>query len=138
MPRNPPPSHTRDPEDDKPERGGERIVSARRLRHDADDVDDDEEDAYDDDLGDDDDDGDDDGDDEEAYYEARTVEVASAAQDEGAGRQSVADPRPRSSSRDDEADDEDDPYDDEQALTEADVMEVLDLDDLKKMEGPDA
>lgn len=137
MPRNQPPIQTRDPEDDKPERGGERIASARRLRHDADDVDDDEDDAYydDDDFGD--DDGDDD---EEEDYEVRTVEATSAAQAGGAGNQGATDPRLWPSSRaDDEADDAyDDAYDDEEALTEADVMEVLDLDDLKKMEGPDA
>jgi len=107
MPRTQPTSQPSDPEDYKPERGDERVSSARKLRQDHDDDDkddDDEDDAYDDDESGDDDD----------YEAVRTVEQVSAATDRG---------------RDDEDDDE--------ALTEADVMEILDLDDLNKMEGPD-
>jgi hypothetical protein len=69
-----------------------------------------------------DDDDDDDG---------RTVEPASAARDAGTGKKGDHDgaqPPPSAPGLDD----------DEEALTEADVMEVLDLDDLQKMEGPDA
>jgi hypothetical protein len=128
MLRNHSPNQIRDPEDDKPGRDGKRIASARRLRHDADDVDDDEDDVYDDDLGDDDDE-----DGEEEDYQARTVVAALATQD-GGGKPGATDSRP--ASRDDD-DGYEDVYD-EQALTEADVMEVLHLDDLKQMEGPDA
>lgn len=137
MLRNPIPGHTRDPEDDKPERGGGRTATARRLRHDADDVDDDE-DEYGDDLEDEDEDEDGDGNSEgeEKYAQSRMVAAGDARDGEpgavGSGR--------RASTRDSRDDDEDDDAydDDEQALTEVDVMAVLDRDDLKNMEGPDA
>jgi hypothetical protein len=116
MPRTQPPSQPRDAEDYKPERGDERISSARKLRQDAGEGEDhkhDEDDAFDDDEPD---------DDYFDYEAARTVEQATAAADRG---------------RDHEPARRDDDDDDEDALTEADIMEVLDLDDLKKMEGPD-
>jgi hypothetical protein len=144
MPRNHPPTQTRDPEDDKPEPGGAHLASARMLRHDADDVDDDEEDFGDEDFEDE-DFGDEDFEDD---YEARTIEAARAAQDGGAGKQGAVEMRPWPSSRgDDDADDDDayDACDDEPALTEADVMQAAldrddrdDRDDRKKLEGPDA
>jgi hypothetical protein len=112
MPRTQSPSQPSDPEDYKPERGDERSSSARKLRPD----DEAEAEAEDDDAFDDDDETDDDDFD---YEEARMVEQASAAKER--------DGEP--ARRDDE--------DDEEALTDADVMEVLDLDDLNKMEGPD-
>ena len=137
MLRNPIPSHTRDPEDDKPERGGGRTASARRLRHDADDVDDDEDD-YGDDLEDADEDGDGDDEGEEKYAQSRMVVDASDASDSvpraaGSGHRAAT-----RDSRDDDDEDDEAYDDDEQALTEADVMTVLDRDDLKNMEGPDA
>jgi hypothetical protein len=127
MPRTQPPSQPRDAEDYKPERGDERISSARKLRQDAGEGEDDKDDAFDDDDAFDEDEDDEPDDDYYDYEAARTVEAASAAD-----RGRADDPARR---REDDSDGEDE--DEDEALTEADIMEVLDLDDLKKMEGPD-